>query len=206
MENVTDALKIAAAVLIFVLALSISINAFGEVRQTSKIILDYKDREYDYSYVEENKDENGNSVTKRIVGAETIVPSIYKAYKENFKIVFENICIYEKKDVNSLDEKKEIYTIDLEKDVLGNDTQKEKFIKAILYGFNSGTDEETWENIKTEFEKMGIYLNSDGLYGKIIGKKFEENLGVYYQEEIYGTSDSPNANKTKKRVITYKEL
>ena len=176
---------------------------FGEVRQTSKIILDYKDREYDYSYVEENKDENGNSVTKRIVGAETIVPSIYKAYKENFKIVFKNICIYEKKDVNR---KKEIYTIDLEKDVLGNDTQKEKFIKAILYGSKSGTDEETWGNIKTEFEKMGIYLNDEGLYDKIINKKFKESLGVYYQEEIYGTSDSPDANKTKKRVITYTEL
>ena len=45
MENVTDALKIAAAVLIFVLALSISINAFSEARITAKTILDYKDRE-----------------------------------------------------------------------------------------------------------------------------------------------------------------
>ena len=33
MENAADALKMAAGVLIFVMALSISINAFGEVRQ-----------------------------------------------------------------------------------------------------------------------------------------------------------------------------
>ena len=34
MENATDALKMAAAVLIFVLALSISINAFGGAGRT----------------------------------------------------------------------------------------------------------------------------------------------------------------------------
>ena len=84
MENATDALKMAASVLMFVLALSISINAFGEARQTSQIILDYRDREYDYTYVE------NNGTTQRIVGAETIVPSIYKAYKENYKIVFKD--------------------------------------------------------------------------------------------------------------------
>ena len=90
MENVTDALKMAAAVLIFVLALSISINAFGEARITATTILEYKDREYDYTYVEENKDSEGNSITQRIVGAETIVPAIYKAYRENYKIVFKD--------------------------------------------------------------------------------------------------------------------
>lgn len=84
MENAAEALKLAAAVLIFVVALSISINAFGEARKTSQIILDNRDREYDYTYVEEN------GTTQRIVGAETIIPSIYKAYKENYKIVFEN--------------------------------------------------------------------------------------------------------------------
>ena len=44
MENVADALKIAAEVLIFVLALSFSINDFGEARIASRTILDYKDR------------------------------------------------------------------------------------------------------------------------------------------------------------------
>lgn len=84
MENVADALKMAAAVLVFVLALSISINAFGEARQSSQIILDSRDREYDYTYVE-----NAES-TQRIVSAETIIPSIYRAYKENYKIVFKD--------------------------------------------------------------------------------------------------------------------
>ena len=44
MENAIDALHMAAAVLIFVVALSISINAFGEVRMTAQTILDSKDK------------------------------------------------------------------------------------------------------------------------------------------------------------------
>ena len=82
MENAADALQMAAAVLIFVLALTIAINSFGQVRQVSQLIIGYNDREYDYTYVEDN----GN--TERIVGLESIVPSIYKAYRENYKIVF----------------------------------------------------------------------------------------------------------------------
>ena len=49
MENAAEALQMAAAVLIFVLALSLSINAFGEARVASQTILEYSDREYDYS-------------------------------------------------------------------------------------------------------------------------------------------------------------
>lgn len=75
MDNAIDALHIATGVLIFVLALSISINAFTEVRITSQAILNYRDREYDYTYVEENvketTDSEGNiiteSVTERLV-------------------------------------------------------------------------------------------------------------------------------------------
>jgi len=133
MENVADALKIAAAVLIFVLALSITINAFGEARIASRTILEYKDREYDYTYVEENKDSNGNVVTERIVGLESIVPTIYKAYKENYKIVFdENISqisddgIYKRKDDRG--QQVAVYSIDLQNEVLGSDTQKEYYM------------------------------------------------------------------------------
>ena len=51
MENAADALKMAAAVLVFVVALSISINAFGQARRTTQTILEYKDREYEYTYI-----------------------------------------------------------------------------------------------------------------------------------------------------------
>ena len=47
MENAADALKLAAWVLIFVLALSIAMNAFSTTRAASNAILSYKDREYE---------------------------------------------------------------------------------------------------------------------------------------------------------------
>lgn len=47
--------------------------------------------------------------------------------------------------------------------------------------------------------------NGQGIYNVIQRNNytFMEKLGVYYQEELQGEFDSPNANKTKKRVITY---
>lgn len=205
MENAAEALKMAAFVLIFVMALTISINAFGEVRQASQAILDNQDREYDYTYVEENKDESGKPVTERIVNAETIVPSIYKAYKENYKIVFQfkspdllERGLYQKLKENSFTETIPVFSIDLEKEVLGNDTQKEEFIHALLYGSKHTNEIE-------EFKKSGIFLNRNDFYDIIKGKTFTEKLGVYYQEELQGKSDTPEANKTKKRVITYIE-
>lgn len=197
MENAVDTLKMATAFLIFVVALSISINAFGEVRKTSRIILDNRDREYDYSYVEDN------GTTQRIVGAETIVPSIYKAYKENYKIVFQfknEEFLYQKVDTTVTGERIDVHSIDLEKDVLGSNEEKEKFIRALLYGGNSIY----WTDIG-KFEKSGIFLKKTNFYDTIKEKTFLEKIGVYYQEELQGQSDAPDVNKTKKRVITYVE-
>lgn len=203
MENAGEALQIAAAVLIFVLALSISISAFGEARQSAQIVLDYQDREYDYTYIV------GNTIQRK-VGLEAIVPAIYKAYKENYKIVFdsslfENVGLYQKRnEVGGYDP---VYSIDLEVTdskkgvVLGSDAQKERFIKAILYGPDDST--------KTEFlTNSGVrFLHNKGIYGiiKTGNHTFVEKLGVYYQEELemQGTSNSPDTNKNKKRVITY---
>ena len=87
MENAVDALKLGAFVIIFVIALSVSITAFSEARIASSTLLEYKDREAslgqnDYWYSNE-------SSKKRIVGLETIIPTIYRAYSdESLKIVF----------------------------------------------------------------------------------------------------------------------
>ena len=48
MENAADALKMAGAVLLFVLAISIIILSFEQVRKSADTIIDYKDRETFY--------------------------------------------------------------------------------------------------------------------------------------------------------------
>lgn len=207
MENAAEALKMVAAVLIFVLALSISINSFSEVRQTSQTILNYRDREYETTYVEDN------GSTERLVGAETIIPSIYKIYQENYKIIFniENIGYLYKKKITEGENKgqdEEINYIDLQKEVLGNESQKQRFIQAILYGVNSF---EGKSNVEEEFRNLGIEFNTDnsnGIFEKINNNKYKESLGVYYQEEVDSDSASKISenNKTKKRVITYSDI
>ena len=158
MENVTQALKTAGAVLLFSIALAIAIGSFGQARQSAQIAFEQLDREFDNdTYLEETNE------TTRVVGLETIVPSIYKAYKENYKIVFDtnklgNDGLYQKKNVEG--NLIPVFSIDLENEVLGSDAQKEEFIKAILYG----ADQDTINKFSIN---LGITLNKEGIYDKI---------------------------------------
>lgn len=210
MENATDALHMAASVLIFVLALSISINAFGQARQTADTLVSYNDREYSYSYVEENTDEEGNVLTERLVGLDSIIPSIYKAYRENYKIVFENSetildkneGLYKKRN-NKTGEYEPVFQIDLENESLAGEEQKLEFLMAIIYGDKIDNFDSVSDRVRNN---SGISLNNNGLYDKINNRnrKFKEDIGIYYQEEAGGVGeDVPEANKTEKRVITY---
>lgn len=208
MENAADALHMAASVLIFVLALTISINAFGQVRQTADMLVSYNDREYSYTYVEENTDGAGNVLTERLVGLDSIIPSIYKAYRENYKIVFSgaesllgnNEGLYKKRN-NETGENEPVFQIDLENESLAGDEQKLEFLEAIIYGRKAENFEEISERVRNN---SGITLNNEGLYDKINNRKFKEDIGIYYQEEAGGVGeDVPEANKTEKRVITY---
>lgn len=202
MENAADALKMAGAVLLFVLALSIIILAFGQVRQSADTIIDYKDRETfyinsDYYYTGED--------SERTVNLETIIPSVFRAYLENYKIVFEGIQpIYKIKDSSGGWIEK--YSLDLETNknteyenvVLANDDQKREFLCGILYGdfsISGGKD-----NFQKKFNVS--LMNYPTLYEQLQNKtNITEYLGVYYQND---SPNEPNVNKTEKRVITYK--
>lgn len=207
MENAAEALKMAFGVLVFVLALSISVNAFSEARQISQTIINYRDREYDTTYVDENSytDASGNLITQRVVSAETIIPTIYRAYKENYKIIFDFNGEYTDglfKKVNPDGSLEPIYYIDEKDQTLGGDKQQSEFITEILYAHNlTDTD---------KYKYKGIILNSDGIYDIIKEKQFKESIGIYYPDEQIPDGEDPDqeisvplTNRTTKRVITY---
>ena len=52
MEQATDALKIAFAVLVFVIALGVGVNAFTEAKQTMDVLISKADRETEADYLE----------------------------------------------------------------------------------------------------------------------------------------------------------
>lgn len=86
MENAAEALKMAFAVILLTLALSLSIAFFSKAKSTSEMVLESADeqRYYDYTMYDSPEDPSGN----RIVGYETIIPTLYKYDKERYKVVF----------------------------------------------------------------------------------------------------------------------
>lgn len=223
-DNVADALKMAGSVLLFVMGLSISILSFSQAREAIDLVLAYSDRE---SLTIENDDRfyymANNKDTKRYVGKETIIPAIYRAYKESYKIVFEfpnNDHYLFTQDVKNeqtgqFEKDKEIVIIDLKEQNIGSDLASRQFLNGILYRdfeYELGKNEEDYKQyfkIKPNSISLYEYLtNKEGAY------KIEESLGTYYIEDLGGTPyvdnpdgtsvRQPDTNKQEKRVITYR--
>lgn len=85
MENASDAIIMAGAVLIFVIALSLAMSVFTQARSTIDTVVYASDRTNYYEYMDMDI---SNNVKNRIVGLETIIPTLYKYYKENYTVVF----------------------------------------------------------------------------------------------------------------------
>lgn len=212
MENVTDALYMAFAVLIFVLALSITMSSFSIARVAASSIVENQDRENDYTYVK-YEDENGNLETNRIVGKETIIPTLYRAYAENYMVRFfdkngDPIPLYQ---YRTIDEDGNINyltpnIIDFKNygNGIANKKQANVFITALI---NDQIGELVERNRPTGhftfFEGLGGLSNRK--FSDIISSKtFIETLGIYYMEDLqYNKTD--DVNKTEKRVITFTE-
>ena len=219
MENVADALKMAAAVFAFVLALGVSISSFSQARYTADVLIQYADRDTVTQYAEDV------GVRTRIVGKENIVPTIYRAYKENYRVQFYEadgitpIVLYTKIEDGAT---VNVNYIDLERDNLGNNWQQDNFIMALLYGTNAELEDQYGNLISfDQFETSlntgnSIYhLNRNGIYDIIIkNNRFEEKFGVYYpsqaREGAGDNADGAGANvnaqtttESKMRVISY---
>ena len=218
MENAADALKMAAAVLMFVLALSVSIVSFGQARQASDVILNYKDRETVYI--------DGNyyyeaSGTERTVSVESIISAIYRAYSEQYKIVFQGLddpiytCTYTSGQVP---EKRYVLDSDFDYGIITlADRQQgcKTFLHAIIYGVADSTRNpnfETWYNNRAAGKVVNLPTKS--LYERLLeANSIKEYLGVYYPLETAddqttinvdnNDDEVPEANKVEKRIITY---
>lgn len=206
MENAVDALKMAFAVIVFVMALSISINMFTNARETADTVLHSSDIT-EYMQFQEATEETES----RIVGMETIVPTLYKYYKENYTVIFrdkdgEYLTIYNTQTNSSLwsgDYKKnKYYTLDSEK------------MKICAFDVDDETKRhEPWTGSHAEYKKNidaflagkkykypngnGEYYKYDSFMEKYKNDKFVENLGEY----VYNGTNDKDAKK--KRVIVY---
>ena len=208
MENAADALKMAFGVLIFVVAVSLSVSTFSNAKKTIDSIISYRDKTQDYVYVEESNEKN------RIVGIETVVPAMYKAYSENYRIEFYKknaqgqevkLILYKNRTQYEEDNKWiEINYLDLEDEKFANEATAIVHLQALLTQENldNFTKKNATGTKKIYEEKFG---ESKKLYNYFKNKNFEERLGEYYQEDKSAGQETEGLeiNKTKKRVITY---
>mgnify|MGYP004495570967 CR=1 FL=1 len=210
MENAVDALKIAAGVLMFVLALTISISCFSQANESITTIVNMKDKDTNILY---DNIKPSNSLT-RIVGVETIIPTLYKTYDENIEVYF--------KDASG-EAMKVYYKIDANGEREQNDNQEDITIDYINLADETYPDKETRvkhldmilggryymdEDFKKKYSKQIFY--PEGFFNIIKEKKFEEQLGEYYESNSYDKSNGSNesnngstSTQIKKRRITY---
>ncbi len=81
MDNAVDALIMAFSMLVFVIAIMASMYMFNQVAVTSEVLLYVADKT---NYFENIELSTADNVTTRVVDLDTVIPTLYRYYKENF--------------------------------------------------------------------------------------------------------------------------
>ena len=221
MENAVDALKIAFGVFVFTMALSLSIYMFTMARETSDIVLQSSDVTALMEYIEAS-DMIGED---RIVGLETIIPTLYKYYKENYTVIFLKsdgtpLELYETQTNPTLwspgytnkyyddNQDLKICSFDVDEETRRREpwTGNTNYYKQNLDMFLSGG---------TFIAPSGNGMNYDYSNARVNGwgnnsfideykdSQFRESLGEYTYNEVSSTTSTTNVKEKKKRVIIY---
>ena len=103
MENAADALLIGFAILVFIIALSVSLTSLAQAKEVADIVLFYSDRENFQTPLKDdpvNVNNGGRTVTE-----DTVIATIYRCAKEKFsvKIIDDEIYTFEY-DIQTQDE------------------------------------------------------------------------------------------------------
>ena len=225
MEHASEALKLAFAVIVFTIAISLTMSIFGKAKNTADVVLSSSDKlEY---YIENSYGISNFKSGNRIVGVETVIPTLYKYDKERYKIVF-------KKGNYDID-KDEITNI-APLDIYETNTDRKSWSKKYINDFDNKTTynsaanqmkicsfdineeiqrNEPWTGNRDEIKKhldaivlgdkyilpqdesLSIDYSSNPLLNK--NSKFIEQVG-----EVITQKNGIKGNKTtKKRIITY---
>lgn len=86
MENAVDALKMAFGIIVFVIAIALSVSVIGQARAASDVIFHSNDKTEFYEYATEDTVTNVTKNGDRVVGMETIIPTIHRYAKEQFAV------------------------------------------------------------------------------------------------------------------------
>lgn len=233
MENAVDAIKIAFAVFVFVIALSVTIYMFTQAKTTSDLVLQASDVSEYMEYVE--LEDTQNTATKngdRIVGLETIIPTLYKYYKENYTVIFRNengtpmdLYIsqtnenlwskgYNNKYYKNKSDLKKVCSFDVDEETSRREpwTGNNEYYKKNLDMFLSGSEFKapSGNGMNYNYSDMNIngWRRNHGFIDEYKNRKFRESLGEYTYSKVDSNNDGQTSGLTeikakKKRVIIY---
>ncbi len=198
MENAAEALKMAGFVLMFMIALSVSIASFSNARQATDDIVYNLDREM--AYIDGDYYYKADSSGNRKVGLETIIPTITRVFNEAYEIHFDfqngdDEPIYTIISTSGGDPV-DVYDINNSSVLNGGNVGKKLFLNAILYG--DTTTVINGDAFNKYFEHT-VKLPSQSLYERLKGKDITECAGSY----LKNPGQENNANEEKIRVIKY---
>lgn len=185
MENAVDALKMAFGVLVFVLAITITISTFSNATRAVNKIKELREEDRSFvKYTDENGEEkylnyinySDDNVTRE-VGVETIMPTLYRARVEQIEVYF-----------------------------IGNDVSIFETDSEISQYFESANiDGRNGFKLSYERDPQNTIDNiARPLYRFLAGRTVEEKVGQYYSQDEGGVNENTTEeNKTYKRIIVY---
>ncbi len=199
MENVGDALKMAFAVFVFVIAMWIALSLLGQANATAREIFFSMDK---ITYLDPQR-VGGSGANNRIVGLETIIPTIYRYSVENCGVTIID------KDGNL------VARYDTETDNVGRQIEKylaysknslpsyevtegyHNYLKHIDYLVNilSGANEKLGLNIK--IGAIDTKEFNDITYS--FSKNIDEKIQSFYKYEQTSYYKDDNGEKKEKR-------
>lgn len=190
MENVTDALYIAFAMLVFIMALSYSMYMINRLNVTSKVLVYGLDETNHYeamSLADLMSTADEESKTTRIVGIDTIIPTLYRYYKESYSV---KILDQEGNLMQYFDTTTEGAVMEAMSKTVGQRSSKQQALIS-LYGTSDKPGNlfgAPWMGNTNKDTKARIDMYIEG------GKGYINNILVDYSREYTGIENGKSKN------------
>jgi hypothetical protein len=191
MENAAEALKMAGFMLLFIIAISITMITLTQAKTTADSLVKNQDRQQSYQYIEVTGDLS-RSLSRTVTLAD-IIPTLYRYAQEDYAVQFYTssgspLYIYESGQIKN--------GVPVKKNDLDLDT--EHWIE------NGETRYEDWRGNTTKI-KQHVDDVVEYLLANYKNSNFEEKLGTTedYEESQDTNELVPDINKQYKRIITY---
>ena len=181
MEDAAEALKMAFSVFAFIIALGLAFTTFNQSKRVADIVISASDRTYVEAYTEAQIDDQTKN--GRIVGAETVIPNLYRYYKEKYSIEIakSNGTIENVFDLNTEQQYRDGYVGETAK------KPENKTYKGVSYRdiYPSGI---YWIGSSTNTDaklRVDGYVSSKKV--QIIGAQIEHNNSFNFKDTYYQT-------------------